>query len=193
MIGRLVEMIALTIAELRVVTAGQWLLRLAAALAAGGATWMVMLQGVVGGAGTSVGTVAVIIGASSIIWQTLRPDAEAGTVLFVTLAVLLFLLPETALVTALVVGSLLYAAHVCWALAAVTPAYGQLDRTAWRAAALPAAVALGAAVLAGAVIVMPLSLVSIGGWVTIVAAVAVLVLLLILIPRSGDEKKTTRT
>lgn len=164
---------------LRRVSPSQWLLRL---LGAGGTLVALALTVPSGPFATMPATVLTLCVAVALIGQLLAPDTALG--ILGPLAILLGLaaLPDLTLPRAAGVGFALLLSHAAFALAAALPVHGEFDRSAWLlwlrgllpVLALSAVCTLVVVVLAG---FRP------GPWMLVVGVAAVVMLLVVLLPR----------
>lgn len=181
-VSALLDPVADRLLTLRGITPVQWLLRgtgsaatlAAAALALSGPGLATMHLGVV-----LVGLTCLIALAA----QWIDPDTDLG--MLAPLVVVISLAVRTDLPPALagVSGLLLLIGHACFALAAIMPAHGALDRAAL-GLALRALAGVLVLTLVGGALVLLLAQVHLGQWAIVAAAFAVVVLWLAVMPRA---------
>src|SRR5690606_23424334 len=177
----LLDPIADALLALRGISPVQWALRgtgtaatvAAAALALSGPGLAAMHLGVV-----LVGLVCL----TALAAQWLDPDTDLGMLAPTAVVIALAVRADLDVVLAGSTGLLLLAGHASFALAAVMPAHGALDRDALRLA-LRALTGVLVLTLVGGVLVVLLAQVQLGPWAVVVAAVAVVVLWIALMPR----------
>lgn len=177
----LLDPIADALLALRGISPVQWALRgtgtaatvAAAALALSGPGLAAMHLGVV-----LVGLVCL----TALAAQWLTPDTDLGMLAPTAVVIALAVRADLDVVLAGSTGLLLLAGHASFALAAVMPAHGALDRDALRLA-LRALTGVLVLTLVGGVLVVLLAQVQLGPWAVVVAAVAVVALWIAVMPR----------
>jgi len=179
----LVESIAQAIADLRIVDASQWALRLSALAALLLAAALVTGMDPLGSPpAVLLSLVLSLLG----LLQTVRPDADAGLVAFAVLVIAVVITGPLGAGTTLALAALLMVAHAAWALAASVPSYGVVRRGALAATVRRALPALGIGLLAGAgLLALAGGGTGIPAWLMIPGVVAVIALLVMLLPRDG--------
>ncbi|MGY5764055.1 hypothetical protein ACXET9_02490 [Brachybacterium sp. DNPG3] len=184
-LNRLADPIAEAALGLRRVSAAQWLLRLAPILAAAGAQAVLYPQGIVTNLFGMLVTLAVAVG---VLIATFSPDSDLALIAPLALVLGLALRGELTVLVALATGALILVMHVGWALAAMTPAHGELTREAWLLAGSALLQVLAAAII-GAVVVLALLGVDLGTWMLVLGAAAAIGLVALLLPRAPADAK----
>ena len=180
-LSSLLDPLADALLALRGVSPVQWVLRgtgtaatlAAAALALSGPGLAAMHLGVV-----LVGIVCL----TALAAQWLDPDTDLGMLAPTAVVIALAVRADLGVVLAGSTGLLVLAGHAAFALAAVMPAHGALDRDALRLA-LRALTGVLVLTLVGGVLVVLLAQVQLGPWAVVVAAVAVVALWIAVMPR----------
>ncbi|MFC0675253.1 hypothetical protein [Brachybacterium hainanense] len=177
----LVETIAQSLADLRIVSRSHWALRLGAlALLVAADVLALDLDPLGGTVPTLVSVLVLVLGLA----QTLRPDSDVGLVAFGLIILTAAARGPFPLTHLLSLAAVLFLAHSCWALAAISPAYGVIRGGAVRRHARGSLPALGLGLLGGAVLWLAAAEgLRIGGWAMIPGVLALVVLLIMLMPR----------
>ncbi|ATG52738.1 hypothetical protein CFK38_15285 [Brachybacterium vulturis] len=178
---QLIDPLAERLLVLRTVSGTQWLLRGLGA----GATFLALVAAL-GGFGLLAHVGAALLTATvaaGLLVQCRNPDSDVG--LLAPSAILLSLLgqDELSFLRAAGVGIALLSAHCAFALSATLPVHGVLAASAWRLtlrALLPVLVLS----LLGGLLVLVLSPLVLGPWMLVLGTVALIILSLILLPRS---------
>lgn len=178
--GSLVETLAQALADLRLVRPSQWALRLLGLVALLAADALA-LGGALGSAGgVAVSVLVALLG----LWQSARPDADAGLVALGLVLLAVLATGPSGLPATLAIAALLLVAHGAWALATLVPAYGVVRGGAWRAHGRALLPALAVGLAAGAVLLLASSTgAAPGAGIVLPGVLAVIVLLVLLLPR----------
>lgn len=168
-------------------TLSQLLVRLIAALGALGALVLIAPWPL-----EWTATAWMVLGVAGVLtlWQSVHPDGEAGLVMLALVVAVAALggFGSTALGAPGVLRTLgaalaMHMAHTGWALAALTSADGVIEAPALRMLGTRALMALGGAALAGLAVVLPLWALPGATWMLVPAAVALVMLTVMLVPR----------
>ncbi|EWS82056.1 hypothetical protein BF93_13655 [Brachybacterium phenoliresistens] len=179
----LVEGVAQAIADLRIVDPSQWALRLGALAALLLAAALVTGMAPFGSPQAVLLTLVVLLLG---LLQTARPDADAGLVAFCVLVIAVVIAGPLGAGATLALAALLMVSHALWALAASVPAHGVVRRGALAATVRRALPALGIGLVAGAgLLALAGAGAAVPAWLMIPGVVAVVVLLVLLLPRDG--------
>lgn len=184
--GQFVDPIAQKLLELRKVSASQWLLRTAGAVATVLAL-MLTLGGpaLFAGFGTTLITLVVLLG---VLLQCWRPDTDLGLLAPAMLLLVLLGQGDLTMLRAAGVGLALLLAHSAFALAATIPVHGDLSPSAWRLAGAGLLPVLVLSLVAAALVVL-LSSVQLGSWMMVLGVLAVIALFAVALPRARQERR----
>lgn len=178
-LGQMVDPVAELLLELQKVSAPQWLLRIL-----GAATTVLALMAALGSValfahpGTTLVTLVVV---AAVLAQMRNPDSDLGLLAPGAILLAVLVLGEVPMLRAAGAGLALLVAHSAFALAAVLPVHGVLDRSAWLLAGkglLPVAVVAAVA----AVLVIGLATVQLGPWMMVAGVIAAIGLLMAVVP-----------
>lgn len=176
----IIESMAQSLADLSLVGPAHWLLRILAAACS------VLAFAIAIGSPTN-GTVAALLALLlliiGLIWASVRPDQEGPLLVLAAIVPGAAFRSELGLVPAVIAAVLVLVAHQCWAMSALTPVYSRFTRSAWSLVVRFFLLTVLVSAVVGAVIVLPGTLVHGGAWWLVLAAIAVIVLLTMLLPK----------
>lgn len=184
--GVLIDPIADRLLELRRIAPVQWGLRGGGTLAVAGALALVLISPSTSGA--SVGIVlAVLVSAIGLVALWFDPDTDLGVLALLPVVAALFLRGDLTMALAGATGLLLLLGHAAFAIAAVMPVHGTLERAALRLAVRALAGVVVLAVVAG-LLVMLLARIQLGPWMIVLGAVAAVALWIAVVPRAPGRR-----
>lgn len=178
----LIDPIADRLLELRTISPLQWGLRGAGTVATVGALALALIGPSTSGVHLGIALVG-LASLVALIAQWFDPDSDLG--MLAPLAVLVALLGrgDLTLLLAGVIGFLLLIGHAAFAIAAVMPVHGSLERSAVRLAGRALAGVLVLALVACALVAL-LAQIHLGPWMVALAAPVVVGLWIAVMPRS---------
>ena len=178
----LIDPIADRLLELRAISPLQWGLRGVGTLA----TVAALVLALVGPSTSGVHLGIAMVGLASLvalIAQWFDPDSDLGMLAPLAVVVALLGRGDLTLLIAGLTGFLLLIGHVAFAIAAVMPVHGTLERSAVRLAGRALAAVLVVALVA-CVLVALLSQIQLGPWMVALAAPVVVALWIAVMPRA---------
>jgi hypothetical protein len=181
-LSSLIDPIADRLLELRTISPLQWGLRGTGTVATVGALLLALAGPSL--SGMHLGIVLVLfVSLIALIAQWFDPDTDLG--MLAPLAVILALLGrgDLTLLVAGATGFLLLIGHVAFAIAAVMPVHGTLERSAMRLAGRALAAVLVVALVACALVAL-LAQIHLGPWMVALAAPVVVALWIAIMPRA---------